>query len=79
MAKHYLVEGINITVTPLLTLNANTLFNLNDMSLQYNLSGDYSLSDNSAVEAGISGGYGSSGTEFNNLPASLFVIYSMYF
>ena len=79
MAKHYLASGVSITASPLLTLNANALLNLNDLSLQYNLTGDYSLSDNSAVEVGASGGFGSSGTEFKDLPSAFFLIYSTYF
>ena len=79
MAKHYLAGGLSITATPLLTLNANSLFNMNDNSIQLSTSCDYSLSDNSALNAGISGGAGAEQTEFNNLTTVLHLILSIYF
>ncbi|MCK5132113.1 MAG: hypothetical protein KAR40_08185 [Candidatus Sabulitectum sp.] len=79
MAKHYLATGISITATPLLTLNGNGLLNLNDLSARLSASGDYSLSDNSAFNAGISCGLGSDETEFGNLPTVFHSILSMYF
>lgn len=79
MAKHYLAKGVSVTVTPLFTLNGNGLLNLNDHSLQFSASGDYSLSDNSTVNAGISGGLGLEETEFGNLPTVFHSILSMYF
>ncbi len=79
MAKHYLAGGLSITATPLLTLNTNSLFNMNDNSIQLSASGDYSLSDNSAVNVGISGGLGPENTEFQNLRTAIHMIISMYF
>ncbi len=79
MAKHYLAGGISITATPLLTLTTNGLFNMNDNSMQLSAGCDYSLSDNSAVNAGISGGTGAVETEFQNLPTVMHLILSTYF
>ena len=79
MAKHYLAGGISITATPLLTLSANTLFNMNDHSMQLSAGCDYSLSDNSAVNAGISGGTGAAESELSTLPTTVHLILSTYF
>lgn len=79
MAKHYLATGISVTATPLLTLNASGLLNLNDYSARLSASGDYSLSDNSTLNTGISGGAGSEKTEFGNLPTVFHLILSVYF
>ena len=79
MAEHYLASGISVTATPLLTLNASTLFNMNDNSVQLSVNSEYSLSDNSTVNPGISSGTGSEGTEFGNLPTIFHLILSVYF
>ncbi len=79
MAKHYLATGLSVTATPLLTLNGSSLLNMNDNSIQLTAGGEYSLSDNSAVEAGISKGFGTIGTEFGNIPTFFHLIYSLYF
>ena len=79
MAEHYLATGLSVTATPLLTLNAGNLLNMNDHSIQLSAGGDYSLSDNSALNGGISGGTGSDGTEFGNLPTIFHLIFSVYF
>ena len=79
MANHYLATGLSATATPLLTLNASSLLNLNDHSIQFSTGGDYSLSDNSTLNAGITGGLGSDHTEFESLPSAVYLILSMYF
>ncbi len=79
MAKHYLAGGLSITATPLLTLNTNGLFNLNDGSIQLSASGDYSLSDNWALNSGISGGFGAEESEFGNLSSLFHIVLSVYF
>ncbi|MCD6587897.1 MAG: hypothetical protein J7K88_05045 [Candidatus Fermentibacteraceae bacterium] len=79
MAEHYLATGISVTATPLLTVNASGLFNMNDYSIQFSAGGDYSLSDNSSVSGGISGGLGSEQSEFGSLPAKLYLNLSLYF
>ena len=79
MAKHYLATGLSVTATPLLTLNASSLLNMNDHSIQLSAGADYSLSDNSAVSGVISGGAGSEGTEFGAMHTTLSLIVSIYF
>ncbi|MCK5036703.1 MAG: hypothetical protein KAS73_12490, partial [Candidatus Sabulitectum sp.] len=79
MAKHYLATGISVTANPLLTLNAGSLLNMNDHSIQFSAGGDYSLSDNAALNAGISSGLGEEETEFGNLPSIMHLIFSVYF
>lgn len=79
MAKHYLATGISVTANPLLTLNASSLLNMNDYSIQLSASADYSLSDNSTLNTGLSSGAGSEETEFGNLLTAFHFIYSVYF
>ena len=79
IAEHYLATGISVTATPLLTINASGLFNMNDNSMQFSAGADYSLSDNSAVSGVIGAGIGSEGTEFGNFPTVIHLILSMYF
>jgi len=79
MAKHYLAGGVSISATPLLTLSAGSLLNLNDGSAQAGVGADYSLSDNSTLSTGISGGLGTDGSEFSSLPSEAHLSLSMYF
>jgi|GEM_PF-3693502 len=79
MAKHYLATGISVTANPLLTLNAGRLLNMNDRSIQLSAGGDYSLSENSSVSGGISGGLGSEQSELSSLPTYLYLNLSLYF
>lgn len=79
MAEHYLATGVSVTASPLLTLNASSLLNMNDYSIQLSAGGDYSLSDNSALNAGISSGLGEEETEFGHLPSIMHLIFSVYF
>ncbi|MCD6587262.1 MAG: hypothetical protein J7K88_01785 [Candidatus Fermentibacteraceae bacterium] len=79
MAEHYLATGLSVTATPLLTVNASGLFNMNDYSIQFSAGGDYSLSDNSSVSGGISGGLGSEQSEFGSLPTNLHLNLFLYF
>lgn len=78
-AKQYLVTGLSVTATPLVTLNASSFINMNDLSIQLSAGCDYSLSDNSALGGGINGGVGSGGAEFKNLPTIFHLILSIYF
>jgi hypothetical protein len=79
MAKHYAACGVSITATPLLTISAGSLLNLNDGSAQATAEAVCSLSDNSTISTGISGGFGAGGSEFCSLPAEVHLNLSMYF
>lgn len=79
MANHYLATSISVTATPLLILNATSFLNIDDNSIQLSASADYNLSDNSALNGGISGGFGADETEFGNLPTIFYLIFSVYF
>ena len=79
LAKHYLAAGLTIMATPLLTLNGNTLVNLNDRSSQLMATAEYSLSDNVSLNCGTGTGFGSVETEFGNLPGVVHAFLSLYF
>jgi hypothetical protein len=79
MAKHYAACGFSIAAAPLLTLNAGFLINLNDGSAQATVEADYSLSENSTLNTGISGGLGSEQSEFGSLASSIHLNLSLYF
>ena len=78
-AKHYLAAGLSITVTPLLTFNTNALINMDDQSGQTSLNADHSLSDNWALNSGISSGFGTEESEFGNFHSLFYLILSVYF
>ncbi len=79
MAKHYAVCGVSVTATPLLTLSTGSLMNMNDGSAQATAEAVCSLSDNSILGTGISGGLGTDGSEFGSLPAEVHLSLSIYF
>ena len=79
MAKHYLAAELSVTAASLLSLSASSLFNMNDYSIQLSAGTDYSLSDNSSVSGGISGGLGSEQSEFGSLPTKLHLNLSLFF
>lgn len=77
--EHYAAIGGLFTASPLLTLSAGCLLNMEDGSSQVNLDGEYSLSDNSSISAGLSSGVGENETEFGPVPFLFHCMYSVYF
>ena len=63
----WIMQYIRMTTASLLTFKANNLFNMSNYSKQLSTSGDYSLPENSASNAGGTDGTGVEQTELYNL------------
>ena len=76
LGKHYLSPGTSWTVTPLLNFTGQALINLTDGSAYLSIASEYSISQNTVINAGLSGGLGSisddttgdQGSEFGTWP-----------
>ncbi len=58
IGKNYLAPGFSFQITPLLTLDAGVLYNMNDSSVLLFPVVHYSLSDDASIEAGALAGLG---------------------
>lgn len=87
LGKHYLSPGTSWTVTPLLNFTGQTLVNLTDGSAYLSITSEYSISQNTVINAGISRGLGrvlddptgDSGSEFGTWPGYCFLSAGYYF
>ncbi|MCK4807151.1 MAG: hypothetical protein KAT09_05875 [Candidatus Aegiribacteria sp.] len=87
LGKHYLSPGTSWTVTPLLNFTGQALVNLTDGSAYLSMNGEYSISQNTVIKAGIARGLGSisndpagdAGSEFGTWPGYYFLSAGYYF
>ncbi len=87
LGKHYLSPGTSWTVTPLLSFTGQALVNLTDGSAYLSITSEYSISQNTVINAGISRGLGSisndpagdAGSEFGTWPGYYFLSAGYYF
>ncbi len=87
LGKHYLSPGASWPVTPLLSFTGQALVNLTDASAYLSITSEYSLSQNTVINAGLSRGLGSiaddtagdAGSEFGNWPGYYFLSAGYYF
>jgi hypothetical protein len=66
-SRDYLAVGTTWEVTPLLQLIPTLIFNLQDQSALFDTQINWSLSDNTALKAGLRFPFGDRGTEFGGL------------
>ncbi len=87
LGKHYLSPGTRWSVTPLLYFTGQALLNLTDGSANLSITSEYSISQNSVINAGISRGLGripnntegDAGSEFGMWPGYYFLSAGYYF
>ena len=87
LGKHYLSPGTSWTVTPLLNFTGQALINLTDESANLTITSEYSISQNTVLNGGISRGLGrvsndaagDAGSEFGTLPGYYFFSAGYYF
>ncbi|NOQ22177.1 MAG: hypothetical protein GQ565_05965 [Candidatus Aegiribacteria sp.] len=87
LGKHYLSPGTSWAVTPLLNFTGQALVNLTDGSACLSITSEYSISQNTVINAGISRGLGSisndpagdAGSEFGTWPGYYFLSAGYYF
>ncbi len=87
LGKHYLSPGTHWAVTPLLNFSGQALINLTDGSAYLSISSEYSISQNTVINAGLSRGLGSNaddtaghaGSEFGTWPAYYSLSAGYYF
>lgn len=80
MAKHYITPGISYQLSPLWSLSANMMFNINDYSILLSPTLAYSASDNIYVDLGMIYGNGSEkADEFASYSDQLYASLKYYF
>lgn len=87
LGKHYLSPGTNWTVTPLLNFTGQALVNLTDVSAYLSMNGEYSISQNTVIKAGMARGLGRTSSdpagdadsEFGTWPGYYFLSAGYYF
>ncbi|RKZ10181.1 hypothetical protein DRQ25_03745 [Candidatus Fermentibacteria bacterium] len=87
LGKHYRSPGANWSVTPLLNFTGQALVNLTDGSAFLSVTSEYSISQNTVINAGLSRGLGSipndaagdAGSEFGTWPAHYSLSAGYYF
>lgn len=92
MGEHYLIPGINYQITPLITLNGSTIFNLSDQSAILMPSLEYNIAENIYLSGGAYLGLGKKGrmmnlpylgylfeSEFGDYPNTLYTSFRVYF
>jgi len=79
MGRIYLAASISYEVTPLLTFTFLNINNLEDSSGFIYLSGNYSLTENNYLNAGVQLFYGKIFSEYWYYPNSLFLQWEYYF
>jgi hypothetical protein len=79
LSRNYIVLSSNYQVTPIFTASLANSSNLNDGSGYINITGLYSLSDNSALTLGGLFPYGSKLTEYKYYPPSIYLQGQMFF
>jgi hypothetical protein len=87
LGKHYLSPGANWSVTPLLSFTGQALVNITDGSAYLSVTSEYSISQNTVINAGLSRGLGNipndaagdAGSEFGTWPAHYSLSAGYYF
>lgn len=86
MAKHYLIPGINYQLAPLVTLTAQAMINLSDISLFITPSVEYNIAPNVYLSGGFFRGIGESpgnrgkmNSEFGSYPQIYYLSTGIYF
>jgi len=87
LGRHYLSPGVTWTLSPLLNISGQALVNLTDLSAYLTLMGEYGISQNVTLSAGISRGLGKSTnyeagelrSEFGSWPGTYFASAGYYF
>lgn len=87
LGKHYISPGASWSVTPLLNFTGQALVNLTDGSAYLSVTSEYSISQNTVINAGLSRGLGSisddmsgdAGSEFGTWPGYYFLSAGYYF
>ncbi len=79
LSRNYLFLSASYQITPLFTATAAENMNLNDGSGFANLSGAYSLSDNSTMTLGALISYGSNFSEYWYYPSSFYIQGQVFF
>ncbi len=87
LGKHYISPGASWSVTPLLNFTGQALVNLTDGSAFLSVTSEYSTSQNTVINAGLSRGLGSitndaagdAGSEFGTWPAHYSLSAGYYF
>ncbi len=79
LSRNYIVVSASYQMTALLTATVSNNSNLNDGSGYLNISGVYSLSDNSSITAGGLISYGNRYTEYWYYPTSYYLEAEMFF
>ena len=79
LSRNYLFISASYQITPLLTVTAAQNMNLNDGSGFSNISGSYSLSDNSTLDLGALISYGSRFSEYWYYPSSVYLQGQLFF
>lgn len=78
-AENYAAAGLSYQASPLVALSAGLFLNADDGSARADMEMERSLSNNTVVRTGVSGGSGSDGSEFSKVPLSFHIVYSLYF
>ncbi len=85
LSKHYVAPGVNYQLTPLISLNMTTLFNVCDYSIYVAPGIEYNIADNVYLSAGAYAGFGKSirnfdiRSEFGLYPDTIFTSFNYYF
>lgn len=68
LGRDYLGGGLQVELTPLISLNTNLIINLHDNSGIWQLRGNYDWAENLQLMGGLNIPYGDRNTEFGELP-----------
>ena len=79
LGKHYISPGMTWTPMPLLNITGQTLINLTDSSAYVTLMGEYSITEDITLKAGLSTGAGKLSSEFGSWPGSYFTSAAYFF
>jgi hypothetical protein len=85
LGRHYLAPGINVQITPLITLTGQILWNLDDLSLYFAPVAEYNIAQNIYLQAGAYMGTGAEPqtftleSEFGTYPDSYYTSFRIYF
>ncbi|MCB0336380.1 MAG: hypothetical protein KDD62_08740 [Bdellovibrionales bacterium] len=76
LGRSYVSQGLQVEVTPLYNVFINHFYNLEDQSGLFQVRTPYSISDDLDLIAGLTTGYGGTGTEFGGftLPGQSFTV-----
>ena len=85
LGQHYLIPGLNLQLTPLLTISAQAIINLADTSAFVSVDGSYNLAEDLYLGAGYYHFTGNAPTasglaaEYGASPDALYMRLSLYF